>query len=200
MKNYIFTLAKSRKTVRRFSSKHVDKENVISTLKTACQAPSGANSQPWRFIITTDPETKRKIRSACERSEKEFYEKIKGKLKDWLNKKGFSWKKSFLEEAPILILVLSEVESPYSSESVWTAIGYMLLALEEHGLNTVTYTPPVDKELMDYLAIPKGFQLETILPIGISSDGQIKEKRKSLCEVAFYNSWGNHIKNWIDNT
>jgi len=79
-----------------------------------------------------------RIRKVCEHVEKQFYSAMKGELKDWLLSRGLSWRKPFLEDAPILVLVLSQTKAPYSSESVWLAIGYILLALEELGLGTVT--------------------------------------------------------------
>ena len=183
-------LAKKRRTSRMFSSNPIDFKDVTVALETACQAPSGANYQPWRFLIVIDPQMKRRIRSACERGEKGFYSKVKGDWKDWLSSKGLSWRKPFLEEAPLLVLVLSERRAPYSVQSVWLAIGYILLALEELGLGTLTYTPSITEGVLEVTHVPKKFRLEAILPIGISIDEKTKETRRALCEVAYMESWG----------
>jgi len=191
----ILDLAKRRRTVRTFSSTPVDLdlEDIFAALEAACQAPSGANSQPWRFIIITDPQIKMRIRKVCEHVEKQFYSAMKGELKEWLLSRGLSWRKPFLEDAPILVLVLSQTKAPYSSESVWLAIGYILLALEELGLGTVTYTPPNPEVVADELNVPNGFSLEAILPIGISADEKPKEPRLKLEEVTYVDSWGTHL-------
>ena len=191
--NFILDLAKRRKTVRRFSSTQVNLKDVLVALETACQAPSGANSQPWRFVIITDSQIKRRIREICERIEREFYSKVNGELREWLLARGFSWKKPFLEEAPVLVLILSETKAPYSTESVWLAIGYTLLALEELNLGTVTYTPSNAKGVLDEVDVPDGFRLEAILPIGVSTDEKSKEPRLSLDEVTYMNSWGRSV-------
>ena len=188
--NYTLDLAKRRKTVRRFSSTPVNLKDVLVALEVACQAPSGANFQPWRFVIITDSQIKRRIREACERIEREFYSKVEGELREWLLARGFNWKKPFLEETPVLVLVLSETKAPYSTQSVWLAIGYVLLALEELGLGTVTYTPSTAKEVLDEVDIPDGFRLEAILPIGIPADEKSKEPRLGVDKVTYINSWG----------
>jgi len=191
--NYIFDLAKNRKTIRKFSPAQLNMQEVFIALEAGCQAPSGANSQPWRFIVITESCIKRKIREVCETGEREFYSKVSGELRKWLLDRGFSWKKPFLEDAPLLVLILSEIEKPYSKESVWLAIGYILLALEEEGLGTVTYTPTSAERVLKEVGIPEGFRLEAILPIGASADVRKKEPRLDLDEVTYLNTWGHNI-------
>lgn len=190
MSGYIFNLAKSRKTVRKFSSSSVDWNEVVIALKTACQAPSGANSQPWRFLIIADRFRKKKIRQACEQGEKEFYSKVTGEFKKWLHSRSLDWNKPFLEEAPLLALIFSEKKAPYSTQSVWLSIGYILLVIEELGLGTVTYTPSITKGVFDVLDVPDNFRLEVILPIGFSAEEKPKEPKFEFDKMTYINSWG----------
>ena len=81
MTGSILKLATSRKTAREFSSTPVPMEAVIGALEAARQAPSGANRQPWRFILVDDPELKGRIRRASERGEREMYEKVTGEFR-----------------------------------------------------------------------------------------------------------------------
>ncbi len=194
MTKYIYTLAARRKTIRKFSSRPVAWNDVVLAIQSACQAPSGANAQPWRFMIVTDPQIKGRIRKACEQGEIEFYANVKDELRDWLVGKGLNWRKPFLEDAPVLILVFSEHKAPYSLQSVWLAIGYLLLVLEERGLGTVTYTPSNTQGVLDALEVPEEFRLEAILPIGVPADDKPKEHRRQLEEVTFFNSWGRHTE------
>jgi nitroreductase len=194
MASHILDTAKRRKTVRSFSKKPLDLNLVLVALEAACQAPSGANFQPWKFMIITSSHIKKKVRKICEQGEKRFYSQVKGDLRDWLLKRDFDWKKPFLEEAPVLLLVLSETRAPYSTQSVWLAIGYILLVLEELGLGTVTYTPSDSKALQEEVGIPDEYSLEVILPLGLSQDDKTKEPRLSVDEVTYLNSWG---KNFI---
>jgi len=194
MVSYILDLAKRRKTVRRFSSTPINMEDVLVALEIACHAPSGANSQPWRFVIVTDPQIKRKIREVCERIERKFYSEVKGELREWLLARGFTWEKPFLEEAPIIVLVLSVTKAPYSTQSVWLAVGYILLGLEELGLGTVTYTPSTTREVQDEVGIPDEFRVEAILPVGVSAHEKPKEPRFRLSEVTYLNQWAHTLK------
>jgi nitroreductase len=188
LKDYIFTLAKRRKTVRQ--------NEVITALKAACQAPSGANVQPWRFIVITDPARKRSIRKACEDGERAFYATVSGEWRAWLLARGFNWSKPFLEEAPLLLLVFSQENAPYAIPSVWLAIGYLLLAIEERGLGTVTYTPSSTQGVLAEMDVPEGWRLEVILPIGFSAEEHVKEPRRSLDESLYINSWGHSLDVW----
>lgn len=193
MGSYVLDLARRRKTARRFSSEPIDLKAVIAAIEAGCQAPSGANSQPWRFLIVTDENVKKRVRKACENGEKTFYSEVKGELREWLLAKGLRWRKPFLEEAPVLILVFSETKAPYAVQSVWLAIGHILLALEEAGLGTMTYTPSHSKGVAEEVDLPKGFRLEAILPVGISADKKTKEPKLSLQQVLYLNSWGHSL-------
>ena len=187
---YIFNLAKRRKTSRTFSSRPVDWKDVVIAINAACQAPSGSNAQPWRFLIVTDPQIKRSIRRACEQGEKEFYSQVNGELRGWLLRRGLNWRKPFLEEAPLLTLIFSAKKAPYSIQSVWLAVGYVLLVLEALGLGTVTYTPATTTGVLDILDVPEDFRLEVILPIGFSADEKTKEQKVNPEEVTYINAWG----------
>ena len=186
----VLELATSRKTVRKFSTKQVPMDDILYALEAASQAPSGANGQPWRFIIITDPDLKKRIRDASEKAERVLYTKVNGDFKEWLLNHGLSHEKPFLEEAPLLIAVLMNPSAMYAKESIWVAIGHLLLALEERGLSTITYTPSNTNLPLAELDAPQGLKLEAILPVGYSDDETPKEPKKDLEEIAFMNRWG----------
>jgi nitroreductase len=190
MSLYVLNLAKRRKSVRKFSEKNIPIDKVLKALETAIQAPSGANQQPWKFIVITEKDVKIRIKNACERGEREFYEKVDREFKQWLIKQKLSWKKSFLENAPVLIAVLMRKDAPYSRESVWISIGFMLLALEEQGLGALTYTPSNIKYPLIELKTPEEYHLEAIIPIGNSEDNTLKAPKMLLKDIAYLNEWG----------
>ncbi len=85
---------KVRRTVRSFSPEPVPFELVEIAIKTAVAAPSGANLQPWRFVVVSNPEVKRQIREAAEVEEKEFYHRRAPR--EWLaalEPLGTDWRK-----------------------------------------------------------------------------------------------------------
>ncbi|MCK5099149.1 MAG: nitroreductase family protein [Desulfobacteraceae bacterium] len=188
--NILLKLATDRKTVRRFKQTMPSDEDIQQALKTACQAPSGSNARPWRFLIINDPIIKTRIRQAAEEGEKVFYESIDKERRNNYKAMGHSWKKPMLENAPVLIVVLSDMSAPNFKPSVWLSVGYIVLALEAVGISSVTYTPSDHKKVEAALKIPEGFQIETIIPIGYSNDPKKKGPRKALTEVTYINKWG----------
>ena len=99
-------MIKSRRTVRDFSENNIPEGIIENAVKVAATAPSGANKQPWHFVIVKDPAIKKKIRVAAEKEEKEFYEhRAPDSWLEDLNQFKTDWHKPFLEEAPALIVV-----------------------------------------------------------------------------------------------
>lgn len=193
MTNKILELAKKRKSTRKYSENQFDINDVLYSLEVARHAPSGANEQPWRFIIVDDKETKKRIRVASERGEKILYDNVKGDFKEWLLSHNLNYRKPFLEEAPVLIIVLMKKAAKYARESIWVAIGHILLALEEKGLNSLVYTPTNTEYPKEELNVPIEYKLEVIIPVGYSIDETIKTEKYKLHELMYRNKWGNSI-------
>ncbi|MCJ7731936.1 nitroreductase family protein, partial [Candidatus Bathyarchaeota archaeon] len=133
---------------------------------------------------------KQRIREAAEKGEKGFYESISSEKKKWYDEKGLSPSKPLLTQAPVLIVVIGDITAPNYKPSVWVSISYAILAAEERGLSTVTYTPSNPKLVSVAVAAPEDFLVESILPIGYSNDSKEKEFRKPLSELAFRDMWG----------
>jgi len=185
----VLELATKRRTARIFSPTPVNLEDVLYGVRAAVQAPSGANRQPWRFLIVNDPAVKQRIRTACENAEERFHKNAKAELKQWFTSKQITSRKQFLTEAPILLAVFSNQEMPYATESTWLAIGYLILALEEKSLSTLTYTPSYPEDVKSAFSPPRSYKLEAILPIGYSADPKLKEERHSLESLIRHNFW-----------
>jgi nitroreductase len=134
-------IAKRRKSIRNFREEKFDINILLECIDIAKEAPSGSNAQPWHFVIVEDKMLKRRLRGVCEKGEKKFYANVRGGLAEWLQNKGLNWKKPFIEKAPYIVAVFAHKKSPYSRESVWIAVAYFILALEERGIASLTYTP-----------------------------------------------------------
>ena len=154
-----------RRTVREFSNRPVPVGIIENALRTAGTAPSGANMQPWHFVVVGNAELKRKIRVAAEIEEKEFYEhRASQEWLDALAPLGTNEHKAFLEEAPWLIAVFLKkfsadaqgrrLKNYYTAESVGIASGLLLAALHWAGLVTLTHTPSPMKFLNELLDRP----------------------------------------------
>ena len=68
-----YNLIKKRRTIRDFDKKIIDDEIIKNAILAAGSSPSGANLQPWHFVIIKDNKIKKKIRKAAEIEEKKFY-------------------------------------------------------------------------------------------------------------------------------
>tara|TARA_X000000368_G_scaffold176304_1_gene139050 strand:- start:229 stop:882 length:654 start_codon:yes stop_codon:yes gene_type:complete len=170
----------NRRSIRDFSSEEIPEMVIKNVLKTAMAAPSGANKQPWKFVVVKDENIKKKIRIAAEKEEKKFYEHRATEewLKD-LNKFGTDWNKPFLENAPALIIVFRQSydnsgdgkrKNYYVNESVGIACGFLLMALQNAGLVSLTHTPSPMGFLERILKRPKNEKAYLLIPIGFPAE------------------------------
>lgn len=143
---------KIRRTVRDFSDRSVPFKIIENCIRAGGTAPSGANLQPWHFVVVQDEQIKKTIRVHAQKEEKEFYEQKAPQ--EWLSALaplGTDASKPFLTRAPYLIIVFSKsyditengekVKNYYVKESVGIACGFLLAALHNSGLVTLTHTP-----------------------------------------------------------
>ncbi|MBK8179412.1 MAG: nitroreductase family protein [Planctomycetes bacterium] len=188
-----------RRSVREFSPEPLP-EGLLRAVLDPCiaaagSAPSGANQQPWTFVVVTDPALKRAIRLAAEEEERAFYS---GRAsEEWLAALaplGTDWSKPFLEVAPALIVVFRQAygwnagvkhDHYYTQESVGIAVGFLLAALHHAGLATLTHTPSPMKFLATLLARPENEKPYVLIPVGLPAAGcRVPDiGRKSLDEI-----------------
>lgn len=185
-----------RRTIRDFSDKDVDIKVIEQIIDVASSAPSGAHKQPWKFAVVGDPVLKKKIRTAAE---KEEYENYHGRMsQEWLKDLepfDTDWNKEFLEIAPYLIIVFKESYSfdeqgeksknYYVNESVGIACGFLLTAIHEAGLVSLTHTPSPMNFLADLLQRPNNEKAFLLIPVGYpANNAQVPLlERKPLDEV-----------------
>jgi nitroreductase len=188
-----------RRTVRHFSDRPVSLDIIKHCLQAAGTAPSGANMQPWHFVIVTDPEIKRRIRQAAEKEERAFYEHLASA--EWLEALaplGTTPEKPFLETAPCLIAVFAEsfglqsdgtrVKHYYVNESVGIATGMLITALHHAGLATLTHTPSPMGFLKRILKRPPNERPYLLLVTGYPAEGALVPVigKKSLEQIATF--------------
>ncbi|MDP6987666.1 MAG: nitroreductase family protein [Phycisphaerales bacterium] len=172
----------ARRSVRKFSRAPVDLSLIETIIAAAGTAPSGANKQPWRFVVVGDAATKRAIREAAEAEERAFYEQRAPNawLED-LTPLQTGPEKTFLEDAPWLIVVFKLMRDDrggdtsdgvyYVNESVGIATGLLLAAAQHAGLATLTHTPNPMGFLRDVLGRPEHERPFAVIPIGWPAEG-----------------------------
>jgi len=170
-----------RRTVRDFSSKPVPESVIKNAIATAGTAPSGANMQPWHFVAISNSDTKQKIRIAAEQEERALYEhRASDEWLDALAPLGTDANKPFLETAPWLIAIFSQkytvddngkkLKNYYTPESVGIATGFLIAALHNAGLATLTHTPSPMTFLRTTLGRPDQEKPYLLLVTGYPSD------------------------------
>ena len=187
----------TRRTIREFSDRIVPIDIINNCIKTAASAPSGANKQPWQFVVVKDLGIKTKIRKAAEKEENQFYGHRA--TKEWLedlNQFGTDWHKPFLEIAPYLIVVFRKIydleddgsqrKNYYVNESVGIASGFLLAALHHAGLATLTHTPSPMNFLGEILNRPKNEKAFLLIPVGYpAKDAEVPDiSKKPFSEIS----------------
>lgn len=182
----------SRRTVRHFDDRPIPDGVIEQAVRAAGTAPSGANLQPWRFVVVTDPQVRRTLREAAEAEERQFYQRrASPEWLDALAPLATNWRKPFLESAPGLIVVFEVHKGPHSpkpyyvKESVGIAVGFLLAALHHAGLATLTHTPSPMRFLNEILHRPKEERGYLIIPVGYpAADAQVPViDKKPLREI-----------------
>ena len=187
---------KKRRTVRQFSDQPVPRIIIENCIRAAGTSPSGANMQPWSFVVVSDPGVKRQIRQEAEKAEGEFYQK-KTNLK-WvedLKPLGTNEHKPFLEIAPYLIVIFaqrygllpdgSKRSHYYVNESVGISTGILLSALHHAGLACLTYTPSKMGFLNHILSRPSNERPFLIMVVGYPDKDAVipKIEKKSIEDI-----------------
>lgn len=188
-----------RRTVRQFSDRPVPKEIILDCLCAAGSAPSGANMQPWHFVVVSDPETKRRIRIAAETEEREFYERrAPAEWLQALEPLGTDPEKPFLEAAPYLIAIFvqryglrtdgTKIKHYYAQESAGIATGILIAAVHNAGLASLTHTPSPMNFLNDILDRPANESPFLLLVVGYPAEDAVVPNisRKPLSEIVSF--------------
>ena len=186
---------KQRRSVRHFSKKPVPFALIENAIRAAATAPSGANQQPWRFVVVSDHGLKKELREAAEAEEKANYERrFPEEWLDALEPFGTDWHKPFIEDAPYVIVVFRidygldgerKIKHYYVTESVGIATGILLTALHWAGLATLTHSPSPMGFLNKILNRPVNERPFLLIPVGYPAhDATVPDiTKKPLAEV-----------------
>jgi iodotyrosine deiodinase len=176
-----WALMRERRSVRAFSDRPVPRDIIEHAIQTAGSAPNGANQQPWHFAVVGDAKIKHEIREAAEAEERAFYGgRAPQAWLDALTPLGTDASKPFLEIAPYLIGIFAQphgiapdgstLKHYYVQESVGIATGFLIAALHQAGLATLTHTPSPMGFLTTILNRPQHERAFLLLVVGYPAD------------------------------
>ena len=187
----LLDVIKSRRSIRKYKKQTITLEKIYPILDAGRYAPSGANQQPWTYILVTDTKLKQQIRKEAESEETKYHKTAPSSLKEWFKKQGITPAKPFLTNAPALIVIASDTRAPYWLESTWISIAYILLQAENQKLGTLTYTPSDTTFLNRLLNIPDRYSPVAIIPIGHPAEKPTTKARprKALKQITHHNKY-----------
>jgi nitroreductase len=189
-----------RRSVREFATTPVPRRLVMDAIRAAALAPSGANQQPWTFVLIGNaPDLRARIRVAAETEERDSYDhRMSPEWLEALQPLGTDWRKPHLTDAPWVIVVFEQayglrdegghtrkVKHYYVRESVGIAVGVLLASLTHAGLATLTHTPSPMGFLAEILERPPNERAYVVIPVGYPSEGATVPtiSRKPLEEI-----------------
>lgn len=191
MERSLLDLMKNRRSIRKYNRERVPLKKIYQILEAGRYAPSGANQQPWIYIVVTDEKLKEEVRREAEGVEKKFHKGAPEWLRKWFEEQGITAEKSFLTDASALIVVAGSTRAPYWLESTWISISYILLYAASQNLGTLTYTPSDTVFLRRMLNLPEDYHPVAILPIGYPAESPPPETRprKPLEQIVHENRY-----------
>ncbi len=167
----------SRRTRRRFLNDSVPVDILKRALQAASYAPSGANAQPWEFVLIPQGNHRKEIQEMCEVADRRFHEKAPLWLQQWFQEQNVTIEKIYFDTAPWLICVFGRRDLPYWLPSVWLAISQLVNQLHAENIGSVVYTPTLGKDFNRFLGVEENWSLQAMLPVGYPDpEEKIKER------------------------
>jgi nitroreductase len=182
-----------RRSIRKFKEEPVPEKLLNKVLEAGRWAPSAGNTQPWRFILVTDADVKKRIADVCTEFSRKAWAEFSPERARYLAARGGSWDKSGMAKIPVLVVVCYEVSERMREElilgSAWAAIENMLLATTAEGLGSSIYTfYDIEEENMikEILRVPEKYRIACMIQLGYSAAEPPAPLRKTLNEIVFY--------------
>lgn len=199
------------RAMRRVSSDPVPDEVVASMLDAAVRAPSGGNSQNWRFLVIDDPEVRSALaplyRQAFEQLQQTVYKRSWERAKQEGDEttlavmRSSAWLAENFEQVPMWLFAFSRNDP--SGASIYPAVWSAMLAARAHGigtcLTTILGTFSRD-EVFDLLGVPtdKGWQLNASVSCGHPLGRWAVAPRAPVTGVASSNHWDHPLDIAVD--
>ena len=167
----ILNLLKSRRSIRIYQDKPVPQDLLLQILEAGRWAPTGANLQPWHFIVVTDAETRRRIGEVA---------------------RFFFIKSSHVEKAPVvLVLGFDTRKGKYGRYDATLAGGNMITMAASLGLGTCWIGAFDEPKVKEILEIPQDIEVIGLITLGYSEERAEVPPRVELEKIVHWESWNN---------
>lgn len=168
-----------QRAVRLFTDQPVDDALIERVIRAATFAPSGGNSQPWRFIVVRDKATKAGLGKVFDELGKQLYGDNAPERTPW-------------EDVPALIVCCTETGKGGGGASIFPVVQNLLLAIHGIGLGSVLTTrwKQREAEYRPLLGLPESMEAHAILPVGWPVRKYGRGKRLPVAEVTYREKFG----------
>ncbi|MCA8919705.1 MAG: nitroreductase family protein [Planctomycetes bacterium] len=171
------TLLRQRRSRRFFTSQEIEPDKLERALQAAMRAPSGANTQPWEYVLIERGPIRDKVRELCEKADVKFHDVSPGWLKQFFKDHEITPIKEFAANAPYLVAVFGRRDLPFWLQSVWLSVANFITALELEGIHSLTYTPSLTRDFNKLLGVDETWSCQAVLPIGYGkADEELKPR------------------------
>jgi nitroreductase len=170
-------LLRRRRSRRYFSERAVEPAKLERALAAAMRAPSGANTQPWEYVLIERGPVRDKVRALCEKADVKFHDSSPEWLKDFFADHDITPVKEFAAAAPYLVVVFGRRDLPFWLQSVWLSIANFINALEVEGIHSLTYTPSLTREFNQLLGVDENWSCQAVLPVGYGDPEEVLKPR-----------------------
>ena len=210
----LLNIIRTRRSVRVYKTGKVTERQLETILEAARWAPSGANTQPWEFVVTRDRKKMKRVREIYSNEWKQR------KLEDPLHYKGL--KKDYVGDVSVLVLVCGDARTKQVylttrqaadreklfQASIANAVQQMMLAAASMNLGTVwvSVREEVEPELRQMFKVPQELRLLWVMPIGHARSWPKAKPRRSSAAFTHWETYdskklrpGSHIQAWPKN-
>ena len=178
----MLNMVEKRRSIRKYLDQPVAEEKLRQILESGRLAPSGSNTQPWRFIVVTSPEKRRQLAEV-------------------------SHQQQWMTTAPVFIVCVAdsrcrlpagEVDIDESSplpevkmiiRDTAIAVEHMALEAENQGLGSCWVAWFVQREIRPLLNLPSDKYVVAILTVGYAAEQPAPRPRKAREEIVCYETW-----------
>ena len=194
----LFEAMYTQRAIRQFKPDPVSDDVVRKLIEAATKAPSGGNSQPWRFLVIRDAESKRVIGEYYNRAWDAAYGAQSTSTLQSHVRTSAANLAEHMHEVPVLIMACIQHDgSPGTmgrGSSIFPAVQNLLLAARGLGLGSVITSlhKRYEQEIKELLGIPENVETAALLPIGYPADGVTygPTRRSPVEEVTYQERWG----------
>jgi nitroreductase len=182
----------------------VEPSVILDCLRLAVQAPTGGNTQNWRWMVVTDPDKRAALARLYSDAGRNYLASAAERATDDQSRKVYEsavYLTDILDRVPVHVIPCIEgridkapnVAAASAYGSIIPAAWSFMLALRSRGLGSAWTTLHLlkEKESAEILGIPEDVTQIALLPVAYTVGTDFKPARRPPVEsITYWDSWG----------